>query len=41
MHGSSTERFSDLEWSFRIGVSHDVLYLAAVVVASLFISEAN
>jgi two-component system, LuxR family, sensor kinase FixL len=35
------ERFSDLAWSFRTGVSRDVLYFAAFFGAGLFIREVD
>ena len=35
------ELFSDLAWSLRMGLSRDVLYLAAFLGAGLFIREVN
>jgi PAS domain S-box-containing protein len=36
-----TELFSDLTWNLRMGLSRDVLYLAAFLGAGLFIREVN
>ena len=35
------ERFSDLEWNLRTGVSRDVLYFAAFLGAGLFVREVS
>jgi two-component system, LuxR family, sensor kinase FixL len=35
------ERFSDLQWNFRTGVSRDVLYFAAFAGAGLFVREVS